>query len=56
MSMKHIGTKILAGVLVVLLAGAGVLIWRNLPELRRTRNRSFTAPDVPREPAIPVMW
>ena len=32
MSMKHIGTKILAGVLVVLLAGAGVLIWRNLPE------------------------
>ena len=30
--MKHIGTKILAGVLVVLLAGAGVLIWRNLPE------------------------
>ena len=20
------------------------------------RNRSFTAPDVPREPAIPVMW
>ena len=24
--------------------------------LRRTRNRSFTAPDVPREPAIPVMW
>ena len=32
MSMKHIGTKILAGVLVVLLAGTGVLIWRNLPE------------------------
>lgn len=32
MNMKHIGTKILAGVLVVLLAGAGVLIWRNLPE------------------------
>ena len=32
MSMKHLGTKILAGVLVVLLAGAGVLIWRNLPE------------------------
>ena len=32
MSMKHIGTKILAGVLVVLLAGVGVLIWRNLPE------------------------
>lgn len=30
--MKHIGTKILAGVLVVLLAGTGVLIWRNLPE------------------------
>ena len=30
--MRHIGTKILAGVLVLLLAGTGVFIWRNLPE------------------------
>lgn len=32
MSRKHIGTGILAGVLVLLLAGVGVFLWRSLPE------------------------
>ena len=60
MSMKHIGTKILAGVLVVLLAGAGVLIWRNLPRMHRagrSRRRPFAGNRrCSRTPQRPCAW
>lgn len=60
MSMKHIGTKILAGVLVVLLAGAGVLIWRNLPEdaprLQEPEETVRQEPEVQPTPQRPCAW